>query len=259
MTAQQSLTEKAAVMFSGTGERISVKAHRGDSTRYPDNSLEAIMSAVQAGVDAVEFDTLRTKDGVYVLLHNSDITSETNAAEFIGKAGYPTSKLVSDWTYEQIKALCYRNDKCTVTKYRIGTLQEALEICEGKVFVQVDDKSETLTLDILYGYAKEAGALECLLEHIYMYESSPLTALENLATKANDTEFTAFVNAVKGYAQSGERRKVYWPNESPNGQTYTGYPLSETTEKWNSMYDAGQRYFWAEDVIALMQYIATKN
>ena len=37
--------------------RITIKAHRGDSDNYPDNSIEGIASAILAGADCVEFDT----------------------------------------------------------------------------------------------------------------------------------------------------------------------------------------------------------
>ena len=44
-------------------------AHRGYSSRYPENSLLAYEKAVDAGIDAIETDLRLSKDGVVVLSH----------------------------------------------------------------------------------------------------------------------------------------------------------------------------------------------
>jgi len=52
-------------------------AHRGWATRWPENTLEGLMAAVDAGADHVEFDIQLSADGVPVLLH--DVTLERTA------------------------------------------------------------------------------------------------------------------------------------------------------------------------------------
>ncbi len=47
-------------------------AHRGYAARYPENTLLAIQSAVEAGAHYVEFDVQLTADGVPVLFHDRD-------------------------------------------------------------------------------------------------------------------------------------------------------------------------------------------
>ena len=49
---------------------VLVTAHRGDSSRYRENTLPAIRSAIEAGADFVEVDVRRTRDGEVVLLHD---------------------------------------------------------------------------------------------------------------------------------------------------------------------------------------------
>ena len=48
-------------------EYVFVVAHRADWRNFPENSLEAIESAIQMGVDIVELDIHRTADGELVV------------------------------------------------------------------------------------------------------------------------------------------------------------------------------------------------
>ncbi|WP_354638449.1 glycerophosphodiester phosphodiesterase [Kitasatospora camelliae] len=50
--------------------RALAVAHRGDPYRYRENTLPSIVSALDAGADAVEVDVRLTRDGVPVLLHD---------------------------------------------------------------------------------------------------------------------------------------------------------------------------------------------
>ena len=49
---------------------VIVASHRGDWRNYPENSLEAIDNAIKMGVDIVELDVQRTKDGQLILMHD---------------------------------------------------------------------------------------------------------------------------------------------------------------------------------------------
>jgi glycerophosphoryl diester phosphodiesterase len=48
-------------------------AHRGNASEFPENTLEALESAVALGVKFVEFDVQLTADRVPVLLHDADL------------------------------------------------------------------------------------------------------------------------------------------------------------------------------------------
>jgi glycerophosphoryl diester phosphodiesterase len=45
-------------------------AHRGFSSRYPENTLPAIHAAIRLGVDMVEIDVQETRDGELVVFHD---------------------------------------------------------------------------------------------------------------------------------------------------------------------------------------------
>ncbi len=53
--------------------RVETSAHRGDSSRYRENTLPAIRSAIAAGADFVEVDVRVTADGAVVLIHDPDL------------------------------------------------------------------------------------------------------------------------------------------------------------------------------------------
>lgn len=74
--------------------RILLGCHRGDRTHYPENTMEAFKAAVELGLDAIETDVRRTKDGHLVLIHDRDVLRTTDGEGF-----------VDEMTLEEVKAL----------------------------------------------------------------------------------------------------------------------------------------------------------
>lgn len=52
-------------------------AHRGSSGRAPENTLAALRAALEDRADAVEIDVQSTRDGVWMLLHDSSLKRTT--------------------------------------------------------------------------------------------------------------------------------------------------------------------------------------
>ncbi len=48
-------------------------AHRGDSSRFRENTIVAIQSAIDAGAEVVEIDVRITRDGKVIVLHDSNL------------------------------------------------------------------------------------------------------------------------------------------------------------------------------------------
>ena len=106
---------------------VFVIAHRADWRNFPENSLEGIESAIQMGVDIVELDVHSTADGVLVVCHDKTLDRTTNGK---GKI----SELNSDY-------VCSRKLRAghkVVTRYKIPTLAEALDKCNGRVLINID-------------------------------------------------------------------------------------------------------------------------
>lgn len=57
-----------------TGDRLpEIIAHRGNAIEFPENTLQALASAVELGVRHLEFDVQLTADHVPVLMHDADL------------------------------------------------------------------------------------------------------------------------------------------------------------------------------------------
>ena len=56
-----------------TSPPVLTIAHRGASAHAPENTLAAIRAAIDLRCDLVEVDVQRTRDGVLVLVHDTDL------------------------------------------------------------------------------------------------------------------------------------------------------------------------------------------
>ena len=98
-------------LFNPDSGKILVAAHRGDWRNACENSLEAIENVIQMGVDIVEVDLARTKDGQLILLHDKTLNRTTTGE------GKP-----EDHTLAEIKELYLRNGCNIKTIYKVPTL-----------------------------------------------------------------------------------------------------------------------------------------
>ena len=80
--------------FAGRPGRPRIVAHQGYNTQgapdggYP-NSMDAFRRAADLGVDALETDIQRTRDGVLVLYHDRDLDGTTTPLGEIDYADLP--------------------------------------------------------------------------------------------------------------------------------------------------------------------------
>lgn len=137
--------EKYASYNTPDGRLMSC-LHRGEMVYYPENSIEGLISAIMLGGDMVEIDPRVTKDGVFVLLHDSTLTRTTDFAEKAGKNGLPESPYLQDWTYDQLQQLNLKmgqgGDGAAVTPYKVPTLDEAIKVCANRIFIRLDVKED---------------------------------------------------------------------------------------------------------------------
>jgi glycerophosphoryl diester phosphodiesterase len=108
-------------------QEVLVVAHRGDWRNFPENSIEAIESAIKMGVDIVELDIQKTRDGKLILMHDATLDRTTTGK---GK--------VEEWTLDSIKMLKLKNGCAIKTKHEVPTLEEALIHAKGKILINLD-------------------------------------------------------------------------------------------------------------------------
>ena len=107
--------------------KVLVVAHRGDWRNAPENSLLAIQGCIDKGVDMIEIDVRKTKDGHLILMHDETLDRTTNGT---GR--------VDDWTLDSIRTLRLRNGLDRVTQFPIPTLEEAMNLAKGKIMINLD-------------------------------------------------------------------------------------------------------------------------
>jgi glycerophosphoryl diester phosphodiesterase len=90
------------------GERVHpvVVAHRGDSFRAPENTLEAARLGWEAGATAWEMDVQLTRDGVPIVLHDESLLRTTDVAQkFAGDARGGDGFRLSDFDLDEVRSL----------------------------------------------------------------------------------------------------------------------------------------------------------
>lgn len=106
---------------------VIVVAHRADWRNYPENSLEAIQSSIEMGVDMLELDVQRTKDGVLILMHDQKLDRTTT-----GQGN------IAETTWEEISKLNLKDHKGEVTSYKVPKLEDALLLCKDRIMINLD-------------------------------------------------------------------------------------------------------------------------
>lgn len=125
--AQERVNTLTQELRDPASPKVLVVSHRGDWRNAPENSLQAFRNCLNMNVDMIEIDLKQTKDGHLVLMHDETIDRTTN-----GK-GRP-----SDYTLEELRQFRLINGLGRVTDHVIPTLEEVLNLCKGKILINID-------------------------------------------------------------------------------------------------------------------------
>lgn len=169
VVAQSTSVDSILNDFYHHPERVLVTAHRSAHLVHPENSLAAIRDAIEIGADIIEVDVRKTKDGVYVLLHDKNIDRVT------GSKGR-----LSDYTYDQLKEIpLLQNGQ--PTNERIPTFESALREAKGHIMVDIDFKlsMEEDAVNVC-NFIRETGTQKQVLFFLYDYHNIPtLDSIDN--------------------------------------------------------------------------------
>ena len=127
--------------------------HRGARAYEPENTLRSFRKAVELGVDAVELDVRRTKDGEGVVIHDADVSRTTDG-----------SGLVSELTLEEIKRFKTEEGE------RIPTLEEALDFLGERVKVLIELKEVGVEEEVV-GLVRGKGLVEGVIVVSFLEEA----------------------------------------------------------------------------------------
>lgn len=144
MLAQDRVSVIREKLLTRDQSSVIVASHRGDWRNFPENSLPAIDNAIEMGVDIVELDVQRTKDGVLILMHDGTLDRTTTGK---GK--------VSEVTMDSIAKLKLKNGCAIRTIHKVPTLEEALIHAKGKIMLNLDKADRYF--EEVYALMKKTG------------------------------------------------------------------------------------------------------
>lgn len=143
-------TEKASSVekFYNYNEGLLCISHRGDTSAYPENSLEAVKSALKKGADFVSVNLEKTSDGVFYLCENESLGNICNAP-YESLAQLKSEEVDSYFLYD-----VYGKQ----TDFRMTSLEKLLDETDGKDGIIIDVRSEYK--DDVYSVLEENDALD---------------------------------------------------------------------------------------------------
>ena len=111
---------------------VLVASHRATHNVYPENSLKAIQESIRIGVDIIEIDVKVSKDGIPFLMHDATLNRTTT-----GKGD------AEAFTWSELQQL-FIVDKGRRTSLKIPTLEDALNMANNKILVDLDLKTDRI-------------------------------------------------------------------------------------------------------------------
>jgi len=100
---------------------VEIVAHRGDSFRFPENTIAAFWGAAEEGADCAELDVRQTEDGVPVVMHDSNLMRTAGV-----------NREICEVTYDELRSLkVKKNGGLWSDRESIPTLQEVLQFLKG--------------------------------------------------------------------------------------------------------------------------------
>ncbi len=149
-------------------KKVWVMTHRAHTTdmTIPENSISSVKAAIASGAEALECDTHRTKDGHIVICHDLSINRTTTGTGDI-----------TALTLDEIRSYRLLDRNGNPTSEVMPTLEEFLEACRGRIYVDLDYSPRTASTAEVMEVVTRLG----MLEQVWFYCNSVEKCKEVLA------------------------------------------------------------------------------
>lgn len=260
--------------------KVFVVSHRGDWRNAPENSLQAIRNCIDMGVDMVEIDLKKTKDGHLILMHDKTIDRTTT-----GK-GKP-----ADFTLAEIRQFAMRNGAGHRTAHTVPTLEEAMLLAKGKILVNIDKGYDYF--DDVYQVLEKTGTVnQCIIKAGLPYRTvkdekpvalekmlfMPVVNLnnenaqtiieeyaQNYGAKLYELNFNSDNNNTCALIQQAKKSgaKLFvnslWPELCGGHHDDRAVELGEPDKSWGWISNSGVSLIQTDRPAALLQYLRDNN
>jgi len=179
----------AKALTEGSGA-CTVTAHRGGSFTAPENTLPAFEYAIDHGADWVELDVQQTRDGVLVVMHDSNLKRTCGIDEDIWNVDWDDIKDLDSGSFFSPDA----------SGTRICTLEEALQTCRGRIHMNIEVKPDGHGTDL------ERKTVD-LIERYDMADQVAVASISYdslVKVKAYDPSITTMYDMLLAYGDIGD-------------------------------------------------------
>jgi glycerophosphoryl diester phosphodiesterase len=177
-----------------------IVAHRGASAERPENTLASTRRAIEAGATAVEVDVRLTRDGRLMLLHDATLDRTTNGTGPLAESTFGDVRKLDAGSWFDAR---YADE-------RVPTLEEALEVCKGRIDVLLDLKGSG------EAYARQVAA--AVREHgepartiVGVRSVEQARQFRALLPKSRQLGLIAKPEEIEAYAAAGVETIRLWP------------------------------------------------
>ena len=260
--------------------KVSVISHRGDWRNTPENSIRAIQNCIDLGVNMVEIDIKKTKDNELILLHDKTLDRTTT-----GKG------LPQDYTLAEIKQMRLRNGAGVATSHQIPTLEEAMIVAKGKIWVNIDkgydyfdlvekvlEKTGTTQQVLIKAglpYQKVVAENKAVLDKLFfmpiidMANPDAMTMVEeyikNMQPKAFEVCFTqidqALQNVLDRIQKSGSKVWIntLWPSHCAGLNDDRAVEENQQDSIWGKVIEMGASFIQTDRPKELVNYLRNQG
>ncbi len=159
---------------------IVVASHRaGPAPGFPENAIETLDHALQAGIYVHEIDVAESRDGVLFLMHDRSLGRTTTGSGFVAD---------TDWS--EIETLNLVDNSDRVTRFTPPTLSDVLIWARNEGAIVELDKKDTTSFRNIISLVRAAGAED----NVILITYNDKQAIE-VARLAPDLMMTASVNS----------------------------------------------------------------
>ncbi|MDX8502656.1 glycerophosphodiester phosphodiesterase family protein [Mesorhizobium sp. VK4C] len=160
-------------------DHVMVAAHRAGSmqagkTLFAENSLAAVEGSIAMGAEIVEVDVRRSKDGEFVIMHDSWLDRTTSCKGEVVKytlAELKKCRLVVEGTG-------------TVTDEPVSTLREMLAETKDRILINLDNKLEVTDLPGMIAIARDLGMADQVIVKENLWNRQRIDAAKVALAKA---------------------------------------------------------------------------
>jgi glycerophosphoryl diester phosphodiesterase len=118
--------------------QYQVIAHKGDSSRFPENTASAIESAIKIGCNVIEVDVSVTRDGYSIALHGPTLEKSTS--------GYGNAK---EYSWNDLQGISARGPDGKITSEKISLVENLLRTFGSKTKWNLDLKEGGIGNDLI--------------------------------------------------------------------------------------------------------------